>query len=247
MAKPIDHEPHGRHQTKKATASGWIGSVLEYYDFFIYATAASLIFPELFFPKGDPTVAIVASLATYGVGYVALIPLTTFDKLPQIGAEVQLLTHYHVTDRDHTLFGFMTSDERDLFRLLMDRVSGIGPKMALSVLSGMPVPAFKDAVIRNDTAALARIKGVGKKTAERIVLELKDKVGVVDAWQAAVVAKGTHDPKQEALSDAVLGLIALGYKQSEAQKAVNEVVKRPGFEMGNGPDKIIREALRELQ
>ncbi len=71
MAKPIDHEPQGRHQTKKATASGWIGSVLEYYDFFIYATAASLIFPELFFPKGDPTVAIVASLATYGVGYVA--------------------------------------------------------------------------------------------------------------------------------------------------------------------------------
>jgi Holliday junction DNA helicase RuvA len=88
---------------------------------------------------------------------------------------------------------------------------------------------------------------VGKKTAERIVLELKDKVGVVDAWQAAVVAKGTHDPKQEALSDAVLGLIALGYKQSEAQKAVNAVVKQPGFEMGNGPDKIIREALRELQ
>lgn len=71
MAKPTDHEPQGRHQTKKATASGWIGSVLEYYDFFIYATAASLIFPELFFPKGDPTVAIVASLATYGVGYVA--------------------------------------------------------------------------------------------------------------------------------------------------------------------------------
>jgi MFS family permease len=71
MAKPTEHEPHGAHQTKKATASGWIGSALEYYDFFIYATAASLIFPQIFFPKGDPTVAIVASLATYGVGYVA--------------------------------------------------------------------------------------------------------------------------------------------------------------------------------
>jgi len=71
MANPMEHEPHGEHQTKKATASGWIGSALEYYDFFIYATAASLIFPQLFFPKGDPTVAIVASLATYGVGYVA--------------------------------------------------------------------------------------------------------------------------------------------------------------------------------
>ena len=71
MASSKEHEPHGAHQTKKATASGWIGSALEYYDFFIYATAASLVFPQLFFPKGDPTVAIVASLATYGVGYVA--------------------------------------------------------------------------------------------------------------------------------------------------------------------------------
>ncbi len=71
MSKPQDHEPKGRHQSKKAAASGWIGSALEYYDFFIYATAASLIFPQIFFPKGDPNVAIVASLATYGVGYVA--------------------------------------------------------------------------------------------------------------------------------------------------------------------------------
>lgn len=182
-----------------------------------------------------------------GVGYLTNIPLTTFDKLPQQGGEVTLLTHHHVTEREHTLFGFFTNDERDLFRLLMDRVSGIGPKMALSVLSGMPVMAFKDAVIRNDTAALARIKGVGKKTAERIVLELKDKVGVVDAWQAAVVAKGTHDPKQEAMSDAVLGLIALGYKQSEAQKAINDLVKQPDFDPTTSADKLIREALRVLQ
>src|SRR6476659_10881944 len=71
MASPMDHEPGGRHQTKKATASGWIGSALEYYDFFIYATAASLIFPQIFFPKTDPKIAIIASLATFGVGYVA--------------------------------------------------------------------------------------------------------------------------------------------------------------------------------
>jgi len=182
-----------------------------------------------------------------GVGYVTHIPLSTFDRLPQQGAEVKLLTHHHVTEREHLLFGFFSHDERDLFRLLIDRVSGIGPKMALSVISGMPVPVFKDAVIRNDTAALARIKGVGKKTAERIVLELKDKVGVVDAWQAAQVAKGTQDPKQEAMSDAVLGLIALGYKQSEAQKAVNELVKQPGFDPATSADKIIRESLRVLQ
>ena len=183
------------------------------------------------------------TLDGHGVGYIALIPLTTFDKLPQIGAEVQLLTHYHVTDRDHTLFGFMTSDERDLFRLLMDRVSGIGPKMALSVLSGLPVAAFKDAVIAGDVKALSRIKGVGGKTAERIVLELKDKVGVVTAWQAAQTAKGTHDLKQEAQSDAVLGLIALGYKQSEAIKAVNELAKQSELDTA---DKLIREALRSM-
>ena len=183
------------------------------------------------------------TLDVHGVGYVALIPLTTFDRLPQIGVEVQLLTHYHVTDRDHTLFGFMTTDERDLFRLLMDRVSGIGPKMALSVLSGLPVAAFKDAVIAGDVKALSRIKGVGGKTAERIVLELKDKVGVVTAWQAAQTAKGTHDPKQEAQSDAVLGLIALGYKQSEAIKAVNELAKQSELDTA---DKLIREALRSM-
>ncbi len=183
------------------------------------------------------------ALDVHGVGYSVLVPLTTFDRLPQIGAEVRLLTHYHVTERDHTLFGFMTSEERDLFRLLMDRVSGIGPKMALSVLSGMPVAAFKDAVIQGDVKALARIKGVGGKTAERIVLELKDKVGVVDAWQASRTAKGAHDPKQEAQTDAVLGLIALGYKQGEATKIVNELSKRPELDTA---DKLIREALRSM-
>lgn len=181
-----------------------------------------------------------------GVGYATNIPLTTFDRLPQQGGEVTLLIHYHVTEREHTLFGFASGDERDLFRLLIDRVSGIGPKMALAVLSGMPVPAFKDAVIRNDTAALARIKGVGKKTAERIVLELKDKVGVVTAWQAAQAAKGTHDPQQEAVSDAVLALIALGYKQSEAQKTVNDLVKLPDFAVGASADKMIKAALRMM-
>lgn len=182
-----------------------------------------------------------------GVGYALHIPLTTFDRLPAPGTEVKLLTHHHVTEREHTLFGFLTDDERDLFRLLIDRVSGIGPKMALAVLSGLPVPAFKDAVIRNDTAALARIKGVGKKTAERIVLELKDKVGVVDAWQAAEVARGAHDPRQEALSDAVLGLIALGYKQAESQKAVNELARQAGAAEPLQADRLIREALRLLQ
>lgn len=182
-----------------------------------------------------------------GVGYHVLIPLSTFDRLPQLGGDVQLLTHYHVTDRDHTLYGFITTDERDLFRLLIDRVSGIGPKMGLAVLSGMPVPAFKDAVIRGDVAALAKISGVGKKTAERIVLELKDKVGVVGAWQEARATTAAHDPAKAAQNDAVLALIALGYKQGEAQKTVQQLLKQPDF-AGASPDvnKLVREALRAM-
>ena len=127
-------------------------------------------------------------------GYACLVPLSTYDKLGSTTGEVKLLTHLNVTEREHTLYGFATKEERDLFRLLIDRVSGIGPKMALSVLSGMSVSDFKDNVIRGDIAALSRISGVGKKTAERIVLELKDKVGIVDTWQAAKGAAARSRP-----------------------------------------------------
>lgn len=181
----------------------------------------------------------------HGVGYKCLVPLSTYDKLSGSTGEVKLLTHLHVTDRDHTLFGFATSEERDLFRLLMDRVSGIGPKLALAVLSGTSVSDFKDNVIRGDVAALSRISGVGKKTAERIVFELKDKVGIVDTWQAAKGGAAAGDPAAAAQTDAVLALIALGYKQAEAQKAVTEIARgRSGETMST--DRLIREALRSL-
>jgi Holliday junction DNA helicase RuvA len=179
-----------------------------------------------------------------GLGYSVLIPLSTFDRLPQIGGEVKLLTHHHVTEREQTLFGFGSTDERDLFRLLIDRVSGIGPKMALAVLSGMPVSAFKDCVIQNDVKALSRIKGVGTKTAERIVLELKDKVGVVSAWQDAQSARVAHDGPREAQTDAILGLIALGYKQAEAQKAILATIKSGTLPAEATADQLIRASLR---
>ena len=183
-----------------------------------------------------------------GVGYQAFVPLSTFDKLPHPGSEVKLLTHYHVTERDHVLYGFLTAEERDLFRLLIDRVSGIGPKLALAVLSGMPVVDFKDAVIRSDLAALSRMKGVGKKTAERIVLELQDKVGVVQTWQDSKTAHADHDASRQAQTDAVLGLIALGFKQNEAQKAITDLLKQAGPDAPKlTADKLIRDALRVLQ
>ncbi len=186
-----------------------------------------------------------AVLDVNGVGYHLCIPLSTYDRLPQTGSEVQLLAHLQVTDHSHTLYGFLTTEERDLFRLLIDRVSGVGPKLGLAVLSGMPVAAFKDAVVRNDTAALARISGVGKKTAERIVLELKDKVGVAEAWQAAS-ASANADPGTAAQADAVLALIALGYKQSEAQKTVQQVAKSLPTDTQITVDKLVKESLRSL-
>src|SRR5437867_11304624 len=129
-----------------------------------------------------------ATIDVGGVGYEVFIPLSSYDKLPAVGQSVQILTHLHVREDAQILYGFMTAGERDLFRLLVNHVSGIGPKLALAVLSGMSVNNFKGAVVNADIASLSKISGLGKKTAERIVLELKDKLGVVAAWEAANAA-----------------------------------------------------------
>src|SRR5215471_20884247 len=123
-------------------------------------------------------------LEVNGVGYEVLIPLSSYDKLPQPGQELKLLTHLAVREDAHTLYGFATSAERDLFRLLINTVSGIGPKIALNILSGVSVTAFRGAVAGGDVKALSQISGVGRKTAERIVVELKDKIGAAGAWEA---------------------------------------------------------------
>jgi len=169
-----------------------------------------------------PTQAIVD---VRGVGYDVFIPLSRSDKLPAAGQPVQILTHLHVREDEHILYGFMTVAERDLFRLLVNNVSGIGPKLALAVLSGMSVNSFKAAVVSSDVASLSKISGLGKKTAERIVLELKDKLGVAAAWEAAS-AMHAPTPEQERANEAVLALIALGYKQIDAHKAVRELQEK---------------------
>src|SRR5579871_1289061 len=145
-----------------------------------------------------PTQAIVD---VHGVGYEVLIPVSSHAKLPALGAEVHLLTHLVVREDAHTLYGFMTSAERELFRLLINTVSGIGPKIALNVLSGISVTAFRGAVANGDVKALSQISGVGKKTAERIVVELKDKVGAAGAWEASS-AKRAMTPSDQILNDA---------------------------------------------
>jgi Holliday junction DNA helicase RuvA len=156
-----------------------------------------------------------------GVGYEALIPLSSYDKLPQPGQDVKLLTHLAVREDAHTLYGFMTAPERELFRLLVNTVSGIGPKIALNVLSGISVTAFRGAVANGDIKALSQISGVGKKTAERIVVELKDKVGAAGAWEAAS-AQRALSPEDQRVNDAVLALMALGFKQVEAHDSIRK-------------------------
>lgn len=156
-----------------------------------------------------------------GVGYEALIPLSSYDKLPHPGNEVKLLTHLAVREDAHVLYGFMTGPERDLFRLLINTVSGIGPKIALNVLSGISVTAFRGAVANGDVKSLSQISGVGKKTAERIVVELKDKIGAAGAWEAASAQRALSAEDQK-VNDAVLALMALGFKQLEAHDSVRK-------------------------
>jgi Holliday junction DNA helicase RuvA len=176
----------------------------------------------------------------HGVGYEAIIPISTYDKLhPTEGAAVDLRTHLHIRENAHTLYGFATEEERDVFLMLIDRVSGIGPSIAIAILSGMPVAMFKSAVVSGDSIMLSKAKGVGKKTAERIILELKDKVGVADTWQDA--ASG-HVSSEAA--DAELALIALGYKQVDSRKAVRSILEK---ETTSTAEALIRGALRALQ
>ncbi len=177
-----------------------------------------------------------------GVGYEVFIPLSSYDKLPAVGQPIRILTHLVVREDAHVLYGFMSAPERDLFRLLVNNVSGIGPKLALAVLSGMSVTNFKSAVVNSDVTALAKISGLGKKTAERIVLELKDKLGVAAAWEAAT-ASHAPTPEQEQANEAVLALIALGYKQVEAHRTVRELQQK---EPGKSAEELVKRALKRM-
>jgi len=160
-------------------------------------------------------------LEVNGIGYEVLIPLSSFDKLPQPGSPIKLLTHLVIREDAHSLYGFMTGPERDLFRLLINTVSGIGPKIALNVLSGISVTAFRGAVANQDIKALSQISGVGKKTAERIVVELKDRIGAAGAWEA-LSAQRALSPEDQKVNDASLALMALGFKQIEAHDSIRK-------------------------
>ena len=183
-----------------------------------------------------------ATVDVNGVGYEVFIPLSSYDKLPTVGQPIRILTHLAVREDAHILYGFMTVPERDLFRLLVNNVSGIGPKLALAVLSGMSVSNFKTAVVNSDIAAISKISGLGKKTAERIILELKDKLGVAAAWEAATAAYAPT-PEQEQANEAVLALIALGYKLVDAHKAVRDLQTQG---QAKSAEELVKLALKKM-
>lgn len=155
-----------------------------------------------------------------GVGYEVVIPLSSFDRLPDEGQRCRILTFDYVREDQHALFGFLSAIERRLFILLM-AVNGIGPKLAISALSSMSPHDIQTAIHDRDVKRLSTISGIGRKTAERIILDLHDKINMTDAASSAAAQPSPADKRTR---DAVLALISLGYKQTDAQKKVGEVV-----------------------
>lgn len=178
-----------------------------------------------------------------GIGYEVLIPLSSFDKLPSRGGDITILTHLSIREDAHVLYGFMTAAEREMFRLLIHTVSGIGPKMALNILSGINIATLRTAVATGDVKSLSQISGVGKKTAERIVVELKDRLGKVAALEPGGAWRPSLSPEDEKLSDAIAALIALGFKQPEAHEAVRGAQILLGPQAG--VDQLVRAALKK--
>ncbi len=174
--------------------------------------------------KHPPTVVI----DVHGVGYELDVPMSTFYHLPATGAEVTLLTHLIVREDAHLLFGFGTDGERQVFRLLL-KISGIGARTALALLSGMSVDELHVAVAAQDTARLTRIPGIGKKTAERLLLELKDKLA------GGVSLPAGTAPGVVAGNDALNALVALGYNDKEARAALAKLA----------PDLSVQDAIRQ--
>lgn len=157
-----------------------------------------------------------------GVGYEVLIPLSSHPRLPREGTEVEVLTYLHHKDDTMTLFGFMSEEEREVFKMLLT-VAGIGPKSAIGILSGISAEDFKAAIARADEKMLRTAPGVGPKTASRLIVELKERVGLAPAYQAfSMELEPTEEQRQ--LYDATLALIKLGYTQAAAQKGLRKVI-----------------------
>ena len=189
--------------------------------------------------KRDPAQIIVD---VRGVGYRVFIPLSTYYRLPEEGGAVRLHTATHVREDAIHLYGFLTEYERNLFDLLRG-VSGIGPRLAVNILSGITADELILAIGRGDLVRLSAIPGVGRKTAERIVLELKEKVlSLVEPVEAAVVPE--RDPSEGILQDVISALLNLGYSRAQASKAASSALR--AVDGDQDFEKVVKEALRLL-
>jgi Holliday junction DNA helicase RuvA len=171
--------------------------------------------------RREPTLVVVR---VGGLGYEVRVPLSTYERLPRVGDEVGLLLHLVVREDEWRLYGFLSGEERDVFRALL-RVTGIGPGLALSLLSGLTTDEFRAAVAHGDVKVLSRVKGIGRKTAERVVVELRDVVGRAPAAAPVGGSGGTTGGPRE---DAVRALLALGLDAGDAVQRVDRVLAREG-------------------
>ena len=184
-----------------------------------------------------------------GMGYEVHIPLTTSEKLPALGKEIKLYTHATYREDSQTLYGFFDRESRDFFRMIVDKVSGIGPKIALNLLGSLSLPTLKNSIANGDVGMLSKAQGLGKKTAERIVVELKDKVlpkGSVTPSQSQKQIPDGNLPEEKSndfasYQDAVSALLTLGYKATDADQAIRKASESLGNEAST--EELIRKAL----
>lgn len=158
-----------------------------------------------------------------GIGYEVFIPLSTYEQLPEIGAECRLVTVMQIREDAHLLYGFSSTGEKELFLLLIS-VSGIGPKSAISILSSTPIHEFKKAILQEDLILLSSFPGIGKKTAQRLVVELKDKISQISGTPSIRLTEKT-DTRKAQVDEAVMALISLGYSRPVAEKAVVQIIR----------------------
>ncbi len=184
-----------------------------------------------------------ATVELNGFGYEVNIPVTTAEKLPQPGATVKLHTHVIYREDSQTLYGFAEPADRDFFRLMIEHVTGVGPKVALSIMSRLSLPMLQSAIRMGDVNTLAKCPGIGKKTAERLIVELRAKVGSTETPASITTPSGEAGDAGSVHRDAVAALIALGYRAADADQSVRRAKLALGGEAST--EALVKRALSQ--
>lgn len=179
-----------------------------------------------------------------GIGFQLMAPLSTSQKLPPVGEKVKLLTHHVVREDAELLFGFLTEEERSLFKLMLT-VSGVGPKLAITVLSGLGIGELKRAIVDGSVPTLTSISGIGRKTAERLIIELREKI-VVESRVEDGKLTGSISKGDVLIEDSLKALVSLGYSKQNAQAAIQKVLQNQGRESLSA-ELLVRESLKQIQ